>query len=188
MNTLKKETATLAGGCFWCLEAIYKKVIGVNEVVPGYMGGKLNNPTYEQVCSGTTGHAEVVQITFDPDSISYAEILKIFWEIHNPTTLDRQGHDIGSQYRSVIFYHNEEQRRIAEKSKQDLQNSNIWTRPVVTEIVPSGQFYPAEEYHMNYFQNNPANNYCQFVVLPKIDKFKNKFQYCIKKDSERRER
>jgi len=171
----KNEKATLAGGCFWCLEAIYKKVKGVKEVIPGYSGGQTKNPTYEQVCSDTTGHAEVIQITFEPDVISYAEILKIFWQIHNPTTLNRQGHDIGSQYRSVIFYHNEEQKKIAEKSKKDLQDANTWSDPIVTEIVPYSEFYPAEEYHKNYFRNYPESGYCQLVVSPKVEKFKKTF-------------
>jgi len=183
----KIEKATLAGGCFWCLEAIYKKVKGVKEVIPGYSGGQTNNPTYEQVCSDTTGHAEAIQISFVPDLISYAEILEIFWEIHNPTTFNRQGHDIGSQYRSAIFYHNEEQKKIAEKSKQDLRDANIWSDPVVTEIVPYNEFYPAEEYHKNYFQNHPENGYCQLVVRPKVEKFKKKFQDYFKEDNERKE-
>jgi peptide-methionine (S)-S-oxide reductase len=184
----KIEKATLAGGCFWCLEAIYKKIKGVLEVIPGYSGGKTKNPSYEQVCSDTTGHAETIQISFAPDLISYAEILKIFWEIHNPTTLNRQGHDIGSQYRSVIFYHNEEQKRIAEKSKKDLEDANIWPGPVVTEIVPYNEFYPAEEYHKNYFRNHPENGYCQLVVRPKVEKFKKKFQDYFKEDNERRDK
>jgi len=182
----KIEKATLAGGCFWCLEAIYKKVKGVKEVIPGYSGGQTVSPTYEQVCSDTTGHAEAIQITFEPDVISYAEILKIFWQIHNPTTLNRQGHDIGSQYRSAIFYHNEEQMKIAEKSKKDLQDGHIWLDPIVTEIIPVDEFYPAEEYHKNYFRNHPESGYCQLVVRPKVEKFKKTFQNYFKEDHERR--
>lgn len=174
------EKATLAAGCFWCLEAIYQKVKGVRKVVPGYSGGQVKNPTYEQVCSDATGHAEAIQITFSPELISYTEILKIFWQIHNPTTLNRQGHDIGSQYRSAIFYHTEEQKNIAEQSKKDLQDAHIWPEPIVTEIVPFTEFYPAEEYHHNYFQNHPENSYCQMVVLPKVKKFKKVFQDKIK--------
>src|SRR6056297_1846443 len=142
----KIEKATLAGGCFWCLEAIYKKVRGVKEVIPGYSGGQTKSPTYEQVCSDTTGHAEAIQITFEPDVISYAEILKIFWQIHNPTTLNRQGHDIGSQYRSVIFYHNEEQKKMAEQSKQKMDQSGYFNNPIVTKIEPYSNFYEAEDY------------------------------------------
>jgi peptide-methionine (S)-S-oxide reductase len=175
------EKTTLAAGCFWCLEAIYKRVRGVLAVIPGYSGGQVNSPTYEQVCSDTTGHAEAVQITFTPDVISYAGILEIFWGVHNPTTLNCQGHDIGSQYRSVIFYHNEEQKKIAEKSKKDLQDAGIWTDPIVTELVPFSEFYPAEEYHKNYFQNHPENSYCQMVVMPKVEKFKKVFQDYINK-------
>ena len=180
MMEKKTEKATLAAGCFWCLEAIYKKVKGVHEVIPGYSGGQVKSPTYEQVCSDTTGHAEVAQVTFYPDIISYAEILKIFWKVHNPTTLNRQGHDIGSQYRSVIFYHNEEQKKIAEKSKNDLQISRIWSAPIVTEIVPFSEFYPAGEYHRNYYQDHLQNSYCQIIVMPKIKKFEKVFQDYIK--------
>jgi len=177
----KIEKVTLAGGCFWCLEAIYKRVKGVQEVISGYSGGQTKYPTYEQVCSDTTGHAEAIQITFNPDVIAFSEILKIFWSIHNPTTLNRQGHDIGSQYRSVIFYHNEEQRKVAEKSKKDLQVAGIWPDPIVTEIVPFSEFFPAEEYHKNYFQDHPENSYCQMVVMPKVEKFKKVFQDYINK-------
>ena len=176
----KKEKATLAAGCFWCLEAIYKKVKGVHKVISGYSGGQVENPTYEQVCSDTNGHAEVVQITFYPDVISYAEILKIFWKIHDPTSLNRQGHDIGSQYRSAIFYHNAKQKKIAESSKKDLQDACIWPNPIVTEIIPFSKFYQAEEYHHNYYQSHPENSYCQLVVMPKIKKFEKVFQDYIK--------
>jgi len=180
MMEQKTEKITLAAGCFWCLEAIYQKVKGVLEVIPGYSGGHVKSPTYEQVCSDTTGHAEVVLITFDPEIISYAEILKIFWQIHNPTTLNYQGHDIGSQYRSVIFYHNEEQKKIAENSKKVLQDARIWPDPIVTEIIPFSEFYPAEEYHKNYYQNHPENSYCHLVMMPKVQKFEKLFQNYIK--------
>ncbi len=175
MTGKKTAQATLAAGCFWCLEAIYKRVKGVLEVISGYSGGNVVNPTYEQVCSDTTGHAEAVQITFNPEVISYAEILKIFWQVHNPTTPNRQGHDIGSQYRSVIFYHNEEQKKIAENSREELQDARIWPDAIVTEIVPLEQFYPAEEYHQDYYQRHPENSYCQLVVKPKVTKFEKGF-------------
>jgi len=181
----KIEKATLAGGCFWCLEAIYKKIKGVTEAIPGYSGGHTKNPAYEQVCADTTGHAEVIQITFEPEIISYAEILNIFWQIHNPTTLNRQGYDIGSQYRSAIFYHNEKQKEIAEKLKKDLQDASIWPDPIVTEIIPLKEFYPAEEYHRNYLQNHPENNYCKMVVIPKVLKFMKKFQDYLKKNNQK---
>ena len=177
----KTEIATLAGGCFWCLEAIYKKVRGVVKVVPGYSGGDTENPTYEQVCSGTTGHAEAIQIEYDPLIIPYNEILKIFWQIHNPTTLNRQGSDFGTQYRSVIFYHDEGQKRVAHSSKKDLDDSCLWENPVVTEIIPFKEFYIAEEYHHDYFKNHPYNSYCQFVVKPKLKKFIKDFKEYIEK-------
>ena len=158
------ETATLGGGCFWCVEAIYQDVIGVHKVVSGYMGGAIENPTYHQVCSGTTGHAEVAQIVFDPTVISFAEILFIFWSTHDPTTLNRQGNDVGTQYRSVIFYHNEEQKSIAEQSKAETDASDLWPDSIVTEIAPLTIFYEAEEYHQNYFVENPHQPYCIFVI------------------------
>ncbi len=176
----KTEIATLAGGCFWCLEEIYGRVKGVIKVVSGYVGGITKDPTYEQVCSGSTGHAEAVQITFNPQVISYQDILNIFWQIHNPTTKNRQGHDIGTQYRSVIFYHDEVQKEIAEKSKKDLEDSNVWESPIVTEILPVEEFYQAETYHQNYYKNNPYNSYCQFVVKPKVNKFLRDFDEYIK--------
>ncbi len=175
------EVATLAGGCFWCLEAIYKRVKGVIKVIPGYSGGVIDNPSYKQVCSDTTGHAEAVQIFFNPKIISYHELLKIFWQIHNPTTLNCQGDDIGSQYRSVIFYHNTRQKKIAEKSKKDWQDAHIWPQPIVTELIPFQKFFPAEEYHRDFFENHPENQYCQLVVKPKIKKFEQTFQEYIQK-------
>jgi len=163
------EKATLGGGCFWCLEAVYENVKGVTDVVSGYAGGQTDNPDYRSVCSGTTGHAEVVQITYDPDVVSYKDLLDIFWTIHDPTTLNRQGADVGTQYRSVIFYHNDEQKRIAEASKKEAQAK--FRDPIVTEIVPLTTFWPAEEYHQDYFRKNPHQGYCQAVVAPKVKKF-----------------
>ena len=165
------ETATLGGGCFWCLEAVYLEMNGVRTVESGYMGGPIANPTYEQVCTGRTGHVEVVQITFDPDVISYGDVLEVFFAIHDPTTLDRQGNDVGTQYRSVIFYHDDRQREVAEELIRDLK-AEI---PVVTAVEPASVFYKAEDYHQEYFRNNPAQPYCAFVVAPKVAKFRQKF-------------
>ncbi|WP_353663247.1 peptide-methionine (S)-S-oxide reductase MsrA [Hydrogenimonas sp. SS33] len=166
----KYEKATLGGGCFWCLEAVYEEVKGVKDVVSGYAGGHVENPDYRQVCTGTTGHAEVVQITYDPSVVSYEALLDIFWNIHDPTTLNRQGADVGTQYRSVIFTHNDEQRKIAERSKEEAQKR--FHAPIVTEIVPLQKFWPAEDYHQDYFRNNPHQGYCRAVVAPKVEKFK----------------
>ncbi|WP_031459694.1 peptide-methionine (S)-S-oxide reductase MsrA [Chloroflexus sp. MS-G] len=171
------ETATLAGGCFWCLEAVYDQVKGVKDVVSGYTGGHVANPTYERVCSGKTGHAEAVQITFDPEQISYRELLEIFFSIHDPTTLNRQGADVGTQYRSAIFYHSEEQRQIAEQLVRELTEQKVFRDPIVTEIVPATTFYPAEDYHQEYFVRNPYQPYCQFVVAPKVAKFQKLFAH-----------
>ena len=170
------ETATLGGGCFWCVEAIYQDVIGVHKVVSGYAGGAIENPTYQQVCSGTTGHAEVAQIVFDPAVISFEEILFIFWCTHDPTTLNRQGNDVGTQYRSVIFYHDEQQKSIAERSKAETEASDLWPDPIVTEIAPLTIFYEGEEYHQNYFVENPYQPYCIFVINPKVQKFRKSFR------------
>jgi peptide-methionine (S)-S-oxide reductase len=170
------ETITLGGGCFWCVEAVYQDVNGVQQVVSGYTGGTVDNPTYQQVCSGTTGHAEVVQITFDPEIISFADILYIFWRVHDPTTLNRQGADVGTQYRSAIFYHNDEQKAIAEKSKQEADASGLWPNAIVTEISPFTHFYEAEGYHQNYYRLNPNQPYCRMVIDPKVRKFKKEFQ------------
>jgi len=172
------EKATLGGGCFWCLEAVFENVKGVEDVISGYAGGHINNPTYEAVCSGTTGHAEVVQITYDPTIISFKDILEIFWKIHDPTTLNRQGADIGTQYRSVIFFHNEKQKEIAEESKAEAQKN--FTSPIVTEISPLQTFWKAEDYHQNYFKNNPNQGYCQVVVAPKVEKFQKTFKEWVK--------
>lgn len=174
------EKATLGGGCFWCVEAVYQDLKGVHQVVSGYAGGSVENPTYQQVCAGTTGHAEVTQITFDPEVISYEELLYIFWRTHDPTTLNRQGADVGPQYRSIILYHNEEQKAIAEKSKRETDQSDLWPNPIVTEIAPLTDFYPAEDYHQNYYRNNPAQPYCQVVIDPKVQKFRKEFKDRLK--------
>jgi peptide-methionine (S)-S-oxide reductase len=176
----KLETATLGGGCFWCVEAIYQDVKGVQQVVSGYAGGKVKNPSYREVCSGATGHAEVTQITFDPDIISYEDLLYIFWRTHDPTTLNRQGADVGTQYRSIILYHNDLQKAIAEKSKQETDASGLWPNPIVTEIAPLTDFYPAEAYHQNYYHSNPMQPYCQVVIDPKVQKFRKAFQDKLK--------
>jgi peptide-methionine (S)-S-oxide reductase len=170
------ETATLGGGCFWCVEAVFQDLKGVQQVVSGYTGGTVDNPTYQQVCTGATGHAEVVQITFDPQIISFEDILYVFWRTHDPTTLNRQGADVGTQYRSVIFYHNEEQKAIAEKSKRETNASGLWPNPIVTEIAPLHNFYEAEAYHQNYYRINPYQPYCQMVIDPKVQKFRKEFQ------------
>ncbi len=174
------ETATLGGGCFWCVEAIYQDVMGVHRVVSGYAGGAVENPTYQQVCSGTTGHAEVVQIAFDPAVISFEEILFIFWRTHDPTTLNRQGYDVGTQYRSVIFYHNAHQKRIAERSQAETEASDLWPDRIVTEIAPLTRFYEAENYHQNYFKENPHQLYCIAVIDPKVQKFRRSFQHKLR--------
>ena len=175
-ESMNKETATLAGGCFWCVEAIYQDLQGVYEVISGYSGGVVENPTYQQVCSETTGHAEVVQISFDPEIISYEDILYIFWRTHDPTTLNRQGADVGTQYRSAIYYHSEEQKEIARKSKEETDASGLWKDSIVTEIEPVDVFYPAEAYHQNYFRLNPYQPYCQVVIDPKVRKFRKAFR------------
>lgn len=180
MSTRQLETATLGGGCFWCVEAVYQDVKGVERVVSGYAGGHVENPTYQQVCTGRTGHAEVAQITFDPDFISYEEILYIFWRVHDPTTLNRQGNDVGPQYRSAIFYHDEEQKAIAERSLAEAEAAKVWPNPIVTEIAPLDTFYEAEDYHQNYYRNNPYQPYCMYVIDPKVRKFRKSFQERLK--------
>ena len=174
------ETTTLGGGCFWCVEAIYQDVVGVQQVVSGYAGGRVKNPSYQQVCTGTTGHAEVVQITFDPAVLSFEDILYIFWRTHDPTTVNRQGADVGTQYRSIILYHNEAQRAIAEKSKQETDASGLWPEPIVTQIAPFDTFYQAEGYHQDYYRSNPYQPYCMMVIDPKVKKFKKQFQDRLK--------
>jgi len=176
--SMKQEVATFGGGCFWCLEAVFEETRGVLGVVNGYAGGEVQNPTYEQVCSGTTGHAEVVQITFDPTVISYEALLKIFWLIHDPTTLNRQGNDVGTQYRSVIFYHDEQQKEQAEASIKAF--STKFLKPIVTEVKPLELFFKAEAYHQNYFKNNPNHGYCVFVVSPKVQHFKHEYKDLVK--------
>lgn len=177
---MTREIATLGGGCFWCLEAVYDRMEGVLDVQSGYMGGNVPNPSYSAVCSGTTGHAEVVQVAFDPAVTPYREILEVFFTIHDPTTRDRQGNDAGPQYRSVIFYHSESQRETAESVIRDLEVQNLWGRPIVTEVREAATFYPAEDYHQEYFANNPAQPYCMFVVEPKVRKFREKFAAKLK--------
>jgi peptide-methionine (S)-S-oxide reductase len=174
-TTPATEQATLGGGCFWCLEAVFLDLRGVSRVVSGYAGGQVPNPTYEQVCAGRTGHAEVVQITYDPAEIGYADLLRVFFTIHDPTTPDRQGNDVGPQYRSIILVPSEEQRRVAEEVMREIADAGIWDGPIVTEIVPLAQFYPAEPYHQNYFANNPNTGYCRAVVAPKVAKFRKTF-------------
>jgi len=180
MNVKNPEKATLGSGCFWCTEAVFERVNGVVDVVSGYAGGTTENPSYQDVCSGTTGHAEVVQVTYDADVISYDEILEIYWKTHDPTTLNRQGNDVGTQYRSVIFYHNDEQKHKAEYYKSKLEKSGAWKDPVVTEIKPLTKFYPAEDYHQNYYEKNPYQGYCAFVIQPKIEKFEKVFKDKLK--------
>lgn len=174
------QLATLGGGCFWCLEAVFDQVIGVEKVESGYAGGTVKQPTYREVCSGTTGHAEVVQITFDPQTISFRELLEIFFTVHNPTTLNRQGADIGTQYRSIILYHDEEQRTMAHQVIAEINAAKIWEMPIVTEVVPFTAFYRAEDYHQNYFANNPGQPYCQMVIAPKVVQFRKKFRHRLK--------
>ena len=170
-----KESATLAGGCFWCLEAVYKELRGVERVVSGYAGGHVERPTYREVCDGTTGHAEVVQITFDPALVSYKELLEVFFTIHDPTTLNRQGADVGTQYRSAVFYHSPEQRETAEQVIAEMEAARVWDSPIVTEVSPLAEFYPAEDYHQDYFEKNPSQPYCRAVVAPKVSKFRKLF-------------
>ena len=174
-NESKSETATLAGGCFWCLEAVYAELRGVERVISGYAGGHVPNPTYEQVCGGRTGHAEVVQVTFDPETISLRDILDVFFTIHDPTTLNRQGADVGTQYRSAIFFNSPEQEQTARDAIAQITASGIWHNPIVTEVAPLERFYPAEGYHQNYFERNPFQPYCQIVIAPKVAKAREHF-------------
>lgn len=177
-NEMKNEIATLGGGCFWCLEAVFEETRGVVEVISGYAGGDVVNPSYEKVSMGKTNHAEVVQISFDPQIISYEEILKIFWLIHDPTTLNRQGNDVGTQYRSVIFYHDDKQKELAQTSIKLF--STKFAHPMVTQLLPLPVFYKAEAYHQDYFKNNPTQGYCSFVVAPKVEKFKGTYKELVK--------
>jgi peptide-methionine (S)-S-oxide reductase len=171
----QEEVATLGGGCFWCLEAVFEQLRGVKRVESGYAGGTVPDPTYPQVCTGSTGHAEVVRITFDPAVVSFRDLLDVFFAVHDPTTRNRQGPDVGSQYRSVVFYHTPEQKRIAEERIAELNAAGIWDAPLVTEVAPLGAFYRAESYHQEYFRNNPGQGYCQVVVAPKVAKFRKQF-------------
>jgi peptide-methionine (S)-S-oxide reductase len=182
MNT-NLQTATLAGGCFWCLEAVYDELKGVHSVESGYAGGHVENPSYRDVCTGNTGHAEVVQIRFDPEVISYRDLLNVFFTIHDPTTLNRQGADIGTQYRSAIFYHDDEQKKIAEEVIRELNVQKIWDNPIVTEVTRFDKFYVAEDYHQEYYANNPYQPYCQVVVAPKVAKFRKHFLQMLKKQA-----
>lgn len=172
---MAQEIATLGGGCFWCLEAIYNQLTGIEEVVSGYSGGHVQNPTYEQVCRGTTGHAEVMQIKYDTDIISFKDILDVFFTFHDPTTLNRQGADVGTQYRSVVFYHTDEQKTITKQTIAEVEVKHLWTNPIVTEIAPLDIFYPAESYHQDYFANNQNQGYCQVVIAPKVAKFRKEY-------------
>jgi peptide-methionine (S)-S-oxide reductase len=179
--TTKTETITFGSGCFWCTEAIFQQLTGVISATSGYSGGKTENPTYKDVCSGNTGHAEVVQVVFDPSKVTIPELLEVFWKTHDPTTLNKQGADVGTQYRSAIFYHTPEQKKIAEEYKKKLDASGAYDKPIVTEIAPFTKFYKAENYHMNYYNQHGSEPYCQFVIQPKIDKFKKVFGDKIKK-------
>ncbi len=176
------QTATFGSGCFWCTEAVFERLHGVESVVSGYSGGRMRNPSYHDVSSGMTGHAEVVQITYDSDAISFAELLEVFWKLHDPTTLNRQGDDRGTQYRSVIFYHNDTQKRLAEYYKRKLDTAGVYSNPIVTEITPFTQFFPAEDYHQNYFAENGRQPYCRVVIAPKIEKLRNVFGDKLKRD------
>lgn len=181
-NSRDLGIATFGTGCFWCTEAIFQQLQGVQSVTSGYIGGKVKNPTYQQICSGTTGHAEAVQIVFDPKMISFKDLLEVFWKTHDPTTLNKQGNDEGTQYRSAIFYHDNDQKKLAEEYKQKLDNSGAFNRPIVTEITASSEFYPAEKYHQNYFNDNSGQGYCQYVIVPKLEKFRQVFKDKLKKN------
>ncbi len=176
-----QETATLAGGCFWCIEAVFQEINGVENVVSGYTGGTTVNPTYQQVCSDKTGHAEAVQVSFDPSKISYREILEIFFSVHDPTTLNRQGGDAGTQYRSAIFYQSEEQKAVAEQLIGELDKAHLWKKPIVTQILPLDKFYPAEDYHRDYFARHPEQAYCRMVISPKVNKFRKQWAKRLKR-------
>jgi peptide-methionine (S)-S-oxide reductase len=183
MSETTLETATLGAGCFWCVEAVFDDLRGVTDVVSGYSGGTTENPTYKEVCSETTGHAEVAQITFDPEVISFKEILQVFFAVHDPTTLNRQGNDIGTSYRSAIFYHDDEQKRVAEEVIKEVTDEGVYDNPIVTEVTPFEKFWPAENYHQEYFANNPTQPYCAAVVAPKVAKFRKKFVDRLKSGS-----
>jgi len=177
----QREIATLGGGCFWCLDGIFRDLKGVEKVESGYAGGQTKNPSYREVCAGTTGHAEVVQVTFDPSAISFRDVLGVFFTIHDPTTPNRQGADVGTQYRSVVLYHSDDQRRIAEQVISELTDAKVWDDPIVTQIVPYTTFYPAEQYHQDYFAQNPDQPYCRVVIAPKVSKFRKRYLDRLKK-------
>lgn len=179
-NPENLEQATFGAGCFWCVEAIFEEVKGVKSVVAGYAGGEIKNPSYRQVASGSTGHAEVTRITYDPSVVSYNQLLEVLWHTHNPTTKNRQGADVGPQYRSVIFYHNEKQKELAKKSREKTDQSDLWEDPIVTEIEPLTNYSKAENYHQNYYENNPNAGYCQVVIAPKLKKFRKEFSHMLK--------
>ncbi len=179
-DTTNLKKAIFGGGCFWCVEAIYQDIKGVEKVESGYSGGTKKNPSYEEVCTGKTGHAEVVQITYDASQITYEQLLNVFWHVHDPTTLNKQGADAGTQYRSVIFYMNDDEKKIAEDSKKKTEESKLWDDPIVTEITPLTEFYKAENYHQSYFKNNPEKSYCSYVIAPKVRKFYKEFKYLLK--------
>ncbi len=181
LSSVKTDTVTFGNGCFWCTEAIFQQVDGVIKVESGYSGGHVDNPTYKEVCTGTTGHAECLNIIYDPSKVSYDELLEIFWQTHDPTTLDRQGNDVGPQYRSVIFYHNEEQKLVGEKYKDKLDKSGAFDAPIVTTFEPFTRFYKAENYHQNYYNENGSEPYCQFVIRPKLEKFRKVFKDKLKR-------
>jgi peptide-methionine (S)-S-oxide reductase len=180
MHMSDRETATLGGGCFWCLEPVFAELQGVEDAVVGYAGGPVSNPTYTEVCTGSTGHAEVVQVTFDPQVISFRDLLEVFFSVHDPTTLNRQGNDVGTQYRSIILHHDEAQKQAAEEVIRELEGSDTLDRPVVTQVVPFEAFYPAEEYHQEYFQKNPWAGYCQVIIRPKVAKFRKTYSDKLK--------
>ncbi|UAY53714.1 peptide-methionine (S)-S-oxide reductase MsrA [Ferruginibacter albus] len=181
-SSQKTDTATFGNGCFWCTEAVFQELKGVLKVTSGYSGGTVENPTYKQVCTGTTGHAECLQIVYDPSVISYDELLEVFWKTHDPTTLNRQGNDVGTQYRSVVFYHSDEQKAKAEKYKDELNKAGAYPDPIVTIIEPFTKFYPAEDYHQNYFNENGDEPYCRLVIRPKVEKFEKVFKDKLKKN------
>jgi len=180
-DNAKTKIATFGTGCFWCTEAIFQQVEGVIKVTSGYSGGRVDNPSYKEVCTGTTGHAECLNIEYDPAKVSFDELLEMFWQVHDPTTLNRQGNDIGTQYRSVVFYHNDEQKAKVEKYKAELDKSGAWDNPIVTTLEPYVKFYPAEDYHQNYYNSNKGEGYCQFVIRPKVEKFEKVFKSKLKK-------
>lgn len=175
------EKITLGGGCFWCVEAVYLEMMGINSVVSGYMGGQIDNPTYEQICTGRTGHAEVIEVDFDPNVVSLEEILSVFFTVHDPTTLNRQGNDVGTQYRSAIFYNSDEQKAVAEKVMAEVAAEGLYPNPLVTELTPIETFYPAEQYHQDYYSRNQYQPYCMVVISPKLSKFRSKFAHLQKK-------